>query len=208
MKVNLRRSRLSRLILVFGIGLFCSISVFSQQFSFGIVGGASLTSDFVDKTVHPYTFSRTYSTAKDYIVGPMIGVALSRNVSVELDALYRSMNFTSETISSDGTVGNVSPNTVVTWEFPALLQYKFKESALPIRPLLEVGPSFRSSGNLNGTSPSILGITAGAGIETHFWKLRVTPQLRYTRWRADKLNLPWQAITKQDQLELLVSFSF
>jgi hypothetical protein len=185
--------------------MLCPVSGFAQRFSFGIVGGGSLTNDFVDQT---FQSIRTYPTAKDYIVGPMVAVALPDSLSIEADALYRPTNFTFAAVFPDGTLGSVSPSTVITWEVPVLAQYKFKRSAWPIRPLIEVGPSFRASGNLNGSSPSIYGVTAGAGIEGHFWRLRVTPQLRYTRWAADHLDLPWAARTKQDQLELLVSLSF
>jgi hypothetical protein len=203
--VKLKRSESSRLVLVVALGILCSGSVCAQRFSLGIVGGGSLTDDFVDQTVESI---RTYSTAKDYVVGAMFASALSDSFSVEIDALYRPMNFTSALVLPDGTLGSVSPATVITWEFPVLAQYKFKVPAPPIRPLVELGPSFRASGNLNGSSPSIYGVSTGAGMEVPFWKLRATPQLRYTRWAADHVDLPWDARTKQDQLELLVGFSF
>jgi hypothetical protein len=203
--VKLKRSKSSRVVLVVTLGIVCSGSVFAQRFSLGIVGGGSLTNDFVDQTVESI---RTYSTAKDYIVGPMFAVALPNSLSIEIDALYRPTNFTFAVVFPDGRLGSVSPSTVITWEVPVLAQYKFKGSARPIRPLVEVGPSFRASGNLNGSSPAIYGVSAGAGMAVHFWKLRVTPQLRYTHWAADHVDIPWAARTKQDQLELLVSVSF
>jgi hypothetical protein len=184
--------------------LFCSGSAFAQRLSFGVVGGGSLTNDFVDQTIESI---RTYSTGKDYVVGPMIAVGLPAAFSIEVDALYRSTNFTSALVLPNGALGSVSPATVITWEIPVLAQYKFK-SGLPIRPLLELGPSFRASGNNNGSSPSNYGITAGAGLEAHFWKLKVAPQLRYIRWAADHVPLPWAARTRQDQWEVLVSLSF
>ena len=199
------RSRSSQVVFAFALGILCAASGSAQRFSFGIVGGGSLTNDFVDQTVESI---RTYSTAKDYIVGPMVAVALPGSLSIEIDALYRPTNFTFAVVFPDGTLGSVSPSTVITWEVPVLAEYKFKASAHAIRPLVELGPSFRASGNLNGSSPSVYGVSAGAGIEGHFWKLRVTPQLRYTRWAADHVNIPWAARTKQDQLELLVSLSF
>ncbi|MBV9301827.1 MAG: hypothetical protein JOY62_16530 [Acidobacteriaceae bacterium] len=190
---------------LFGLSAFCAASAFGQRFSFGVVAGGSLTSDFVDQTVEDI---RTYPTAKDYIVGPTFAVTLPATFSIEVDALYRPMHYTFAVVLPDGTLGSVSPATVITWEVPVLAQYKFRESGVPIRPLLELGPSFRVSGNLNGSSPSTYGITSGAGIEAHFWKLRVAPQLRYTRWAADHVDLPWDPRTKQSQLELLVGLSF
>lgn len=203
--MSIQRCKSSRTLVAFGLTILCSAPACAQRFSFGVVGGGSLTNDFVDRTTESI---RTYSTAKDYIVGPMVAVRLRDAFSIEIDALYRSMNFTSALVLPNGTLGSVSPATVITWEIPVLAQYTFKESNLPIRPLVELGPSFRMSGNLNGTSPSTYGVTAGVGIEARFWKLRVAPQLRYTRWAADHVDLPWDAHTRQDQLELLVGLSF
>lgn len=199
------RSRSCLVVVAFWLCLLCSGSAVAQRFSFGIVGGGSLTNDFVDQTIESI---RTYSTGKDYIVGPMFAVALPDNFSIEMDALYRPTNFTFANVLPNGTLNSVSPATVITWEIPVLAQYKIKESGLPIRPLLELGPSFRASGNVNGSSPSTYGITAGAGIEAHIWKVKIAPQLRYTHWAADHVPLPWAARTKQDQLELVVSLSF
>lgn len=195
-----------RILICLALSTFCSGPAFCQKISVGIVGGGALTTDFVPQTV-PNTPYRAHSTSKDYVVGAMLAVSLPARLSVEVDALYRPMNFADTGVLPNGTQTTVPPETVVTWEIPILLQYKFKESHLPLTPLVEVGPSFRAAGNLNGTSPSTRGITAGAGIEAHLWKLNIAPQLRYTRWAADGAHGSFVPSTKQDQLELLVSFS-
>ena len=196
-----------RVVVALALCLFCSGRAFCQHVSAGIIGGGALTRDFVPLDV-PSTPYREYSTSKDYIVGAMLAVFIPANFSLEADALYRPMNFTGTAALSNGTVTNTSPATVITWEFPILLQYRFKPYALPLSPLLEIGPSFRASGNVNGTSPSTHGVTAGAGVQAHLWRLKIEPQLRYTRWAADGAHYSFAPSTKRDQIELLVSLSF
>ncbi len=94
--------------------------------------------------------------------------------------------------------------TVVTWEFP--LSAKYTIPVRTLRPFIEVGPSFRSSGNLNGTAPSSYGGTAGLGVKGRVWKLQVGPALRYTHWASDKPLYAPQ--TKRNQVEVLVGVSF
>ena len=205
----------SRNLLASLVSLF-PISVAAQQtpqLSFGVIGGAALTDAFGHYTtgfiiglngIEP-TLSRSYSTLKDYAIGPMIEVGLPwRGLSVEIDALYRPMNLTLAGVQRDGSLIAISPATVVTWELPALVKYRFGSSFL--KPFIEAGPCFRASGNLNGSSPSIYGGTAGLGVEMHLWKLRIGPVARYIRWAADPDSAGIR--TKQNQVELLVGLSF
>src|SRR5438552_2799321 len=144
------------------------------QFSFGVIGGAALTDAFGhDNTgfiiapngIEP-TLYRSYSTLKDYAIGPMIEVGLPwRGLSVEIDALYRPMNLTLAGVGPDGSLNSISPATVVTWELPALVKYRFGSSS--VKPFIDAGPCFRGSGNRNGALPSNYGGTAGLGVETH-----------------------------------------
>ena len=179
-------------------------STFGQQLSVGFVGGASLTQDFQNASLGygnlPVLVS--YSTPKRLVAGAMLDVTLPLHFSVEVDGLYHELEFTQSAVLPKGTLNSVSPAPVVTWEFPILAKYRFSLPALS--PFIEAGPSFRAAGNLNGTSPSNHGLTIGAGIEKQLWKIRVAPQLRYTRWTRDTGGYP---VTKPDQLELLVGFS-
>lgn len=118
---------------------------------------------------------------------------------MEVDGLYRPLHYTLEFNN-----GFTAPFSVLTWELPLLAKYR-----LPLartQPFVEAGPSLRWSGNQNGSSPSHIGVTAGIGVEASWRMLRVAPAARYTRWAADDAD-PLNR-TKQDQLELLVGFSF
>ena len=175
-----------------------------QPLTFGVIGGASLTQDFQNQRVGN---TIAYSTPKRWIAGGIVEVRLPLHLSVEVDGLYHELEFTNAFIEPNGTPNSVSPAAVVTWEFPLLAKYRF---SLPIlKPFVEAGPSFRTAGNLNSTSPSSHGFTAGAGVEAHASKLRIAPQVRYTRWARDRSSpYSFAPSTVPDQAEFLVSFSF
>lgn len=189
---------------------------FAQTFSIGVIGGGALTNDFIAQTVDFTSLSptlpaypiRAYSTSKGYVAGGTLRVFLAASFAVEADVLYREMHFAQATVLPNGTLATVSPATVVTWEYPVLAEYRFKQLGLNLRPMLQLGPSFRWSGNVNGTSPSMHGITAGVGFEFNLRRLNIAPQLRYTRWAPDPLDTGASPRTKPDQLELLVGISW
>jgi hypothetical protein len=196
---------------------FCRVSpdAFGQHLSFGLVGGVSITNDFGNEATGFIVLlngevqtirSRFYSTSKDYIIGPMMELELPLHLSVEADGLYRPLNFTFAGVRPDGSLSSISPNTVVTWEFPILAKYKFPSRI--VKPFVELGPSFRSSGNLNGAAPSTYGGTLGFGVEMHVLKLKIAPVVRYTHWAADGKQYGGQPRTIRNQAEFLVGFSF
>jgi len=182
----------------------------AQRFSFGVVGGVSLTSDFgnevfgiYNQTIIPTLY---YSPSKDPIVGPMVELRLPLHLSVEVDGLYRPLNYTSADVLPDGSLNGVSPATVVTWEFPVLAKYKF--SARRVKPFAELGPSFRTAGNLNSAAPSNYGGTIGAGVEARLRKLKIAPAVRYTRWAPDHFQFGQPPRSFLNQAEFVVGFSF
>jgi hypothetical protein len=177
----------------------------AQNVSIGIVGGAGLTDDF-RREVFPifqgFPSTTNYSTPKRYIAGAMAELGLPWHFSLELDGLYRPLGYTFAGVEPDGTLNSVSPATVVTWEFPVLAKYRFAFRG--VRPFVEAGPSFRTTGNLNSTNPSHYGVTAGLGVEMHLHGLNIAPAVRYTHWAADPAH---SVQTIPNQLEFLVGFS-
>jgi hypothetical protein len=179
-------------------------SGFGQIFSFGVTGGLGLTDGLQNRAIDGYHF---YPDSKDYVVGPMVALGLPFHLSVEIDALYRPLSLDSYISLGNGVNTATAHAHVSTWEFPVLLKYKF---SFPIvKPFVELGPSFRTAGNLNGTSPSHDGVTLGGGVEVHLLKLKIAPEIRYSHWAADSTTpaglLP---LTNQNQVELLVGLSF
>jgi hypothetical protein len=183
--------------------------VHAQNLTIGVVGGGSLTDSFPTENFSGGppggpTGIRYYSSAKDYIVGVMLEYRFTPHWSVEADGLFRTLHLTFAGIEPNGTLNSISPSPVITWEFPVLAKYRF--AARKWTPLVELGPSFRTAGNLNGANPSHAGVTAGVGVELHAGKLTIAPTLRYTRWAEDhnSSDLPKSA---PNQVELIVEFS-
>jgi hypothetical protein len=135
----------------------------------------------------------------------MVEWRFSPHWSVEIDGLYRKLHFTEAFVEPNGLLNSVSPSPVITWEFPILAKYRLN---LPrLKPFAEVGPLFRTAGNLNGTNPSHTGITAGLGVELHTAGLTFAPAVRYSHWAADSVSPFINAHSKEDQLEMLVGVS-
>lgn len=210
------------------VGFSASSGVDSRPFgrlvSFGVVLGTNLTNDFqnvsypvIVQTALPdggiqsiNATSLNYSGPKSFVVGPMLEFHLPKELSVEIDAVYRPLSSTTKTVLSNGeTFGPFSSTSrIVTWQFPVLAKYKFSfpfEKRFP-KPFLELGPSFRAPQQVNFGWLSNYGITAGAGLEAHFRALRIAPAVRYTYWGPD--NPRGQSQTIRNEADLLVGFSF
>jgi hypothetical protein len=94
--------------------------------------------------------------------------------------------------------------TILTWQFPILAKYRIPN--LRMNPFIQLGPSFRASGNLNDSHPSPLGITVGLGVETKLGRAKIAPSMRYTHWTSDKnRNGP---LTFPNQVEAMIGVSF
>jgi len=86
------------------------------------------------------------------------------------------------------------------WEVPVLLKQHFAWRRL--RPFAGAGPTFRKTNLAGPVSP--YGVVAGAGIDIPWWRVRISPTVRYTHWASrysyDKVF--------QNQFEILVGASF
>jgi hypothetical protein len=184
-------------------------TAWSQHISVGLKAGIPLTgglSDFhqfeVDVTTHDY------SDSKQYIFGPMIEVRLPLSLAIEIDALYRPVNLTTDTQVIPGPLAHTSQN-LTTWEFPVLGKFRLPLAPI-VKPYVEAGPSFRKT--FSGLSwVSGKGATIGGGVELKVLKLRIAPEIRFSRWGSDAQPLTGVTFfppSKRDQAEFLVGFSF
>lgn len=187
-----------------GIPVIAALSLLSgippralaQRVSVGVTGGGYTNSDFRSSIRFYSGFPPIIvdSDAGGYIIGPALDVALNPRFSIGAEALYKPLHYRD----------SAGPATVVTWQFPVLARYR-----LPMRgitPFIEGGPSFRSAGNLNSADPSHIGLTAGAGIEKRWGRLRIAPEVRYTRWASDGRRA--DLVTRPDQIEFLVRTTY
>jgi hypothetical protein len=161
-------------------------------------------------------------TTARYVVGPALGVSLGSRFAAELSALYQPFSFRQSNvigvISSSKTTGSL-------WQFPLLLKYRILEG--PIAPYIAVGPSFQLVTNITENSITILapatvvshpqpdrrliaGFATGAGFGFSLGRLRISPEVRYTRWAAENFNFTESnhVGTNLNQVQLLVAFLF
>jgi hypothetical protein len=70
-----------------------------------------------------------------------------------------------------------------SWEFPLLLKYRTAEGL--VRPYLEGGASFNRISDINFsalTNRTAAGFVLGAGIEFNALLVKLSPEIRYTRY--------------------------
>ncbi|HVX65765.1 MAG TPA: hypothetical protein VHA11_04140, partial [Bryobacteraceae bacterium] len=186
--------RLVSYLLVLVAGQCCA-----QWIGIGVKGGVRASDD-----VSSY---EAQSESKRYAIGPMIDVALPFGFGAEVDALYRPSGFRTANGSFWGSYE--ARYRADTWEFPMLLKYRLR---LPlIKPYIEAGyaprhisGSYHSQGynvdfltgeripySIDGKwSPKAShGIVTGGGVEFGAGRLRIAPELRYTHWNNDPINL-------------------
>ncbi|MGA2260540.1 MAG: outer membrane beta-barrel protein [Acidobacteriota bacterium] len=179
---------------------------FAQSLSAGVMGGVPLTDPIWSNSNH---WPVWYSESKPYVVGPAIELRLRTRLTVEFDALYRHTGY-----RMFWQVVNVSARdkTVTdSWEFPLVARYRVFSAR--ISPIVTAGVTFRHLYNLHSIYESAItptyysqqqldsarelrtknnwGGVAGIGIETRIWKIRVLPQMRYTRWNSDAFRDPY-----------------
>jgi hypothetical protein len=177
-----------------------SLRVGGRRLEIGAVLGWSPITAFPQQVIGDVESERTR-----YLAGLTAQWRASRNLALEVDGVYKPLRVASRE-SARPTLFSV-----LTWEIPVLAKYSWTQRKWG--PFAEAGPSFRLAGNLNGYNPSHYGVTAGAGVETRAYGVHIAPALRYTRWAKDQSRYAvpsWYNYprTRQDSVELVVSFSF
>lgn len=184
-------------------------SVCAQKLAWGAKVGAPFTSELI--SVSPYSSQTTPIT-----VGPTAELLLPFGLSFEADALYKRFSFDRQS-GQIGTTG-VTSNS---WEFPLLV--KLRSPGILVRPYADGGVSFRTLQGLTQFGSSLLpggdpvelkhssntGFVLGAGLEVHLPFLRISPELRYTRWGSKTFEATGGGLaSRQNQFELLVGVTF
>lgn len=208
------------LLLLSGAGLLGA-----QPFTLGIKAGVPLTDFF--STVQSPRFGFNSNT-KRYIVGGTAELRLPAGFALELDALYRRLNY-----SSGGTLIDVFTNSATSgnaWEFPLLVKYRAGHGAA--RPFVDVGVAFDTVSGLKQTVTNTLfatnrttttttndaaelrkrvnkGFVIGAGIDLHAVLIHLSPEIRYTRWGSETFRDPASMLLNtRNQAEFLLGITF
>ncbi len=197
-----------KLLLLFLTG---TMSVLGQ-FSFGVRGGLPFTNFFQAASNPEETFN---SSATQFIVGPTVELRLPAGFGLEVDALFRHFQYNATANIADELVHNTASNA---WEFPLLVKYRMQ--GMFVRPFLDGGVAFDHwsgakqipdlvSTSGSSTSGANAGVVVGAGIELHLPLVRLTPEIRFTRWGAANVaDLGGALQSRQNQAEFLVGLTF
>jgi opacity protein-like surface antigen len=202
--------------------LFAAPFAFSGDlFSFGIKGGVPLNDAFNTVTMGDVSY---LTNTKRFVVGPEFDINLPAGFAVEVDALYRRLDFE----SSSNLVDRVEhqATTANAWDIPLLLKWRFAPMG-PVRPYVGGGPTFRGLTNIHQvanffgvgpatttttSSPSelndrfVTGFTAVAGLQLF---KHVAPEIRYTRWGWDAFSSPGTAFrSNPDQWDFMLGLTF
>jgi hypothetical protein len=144
------------------------------------------------------------SESRNYLVGPAVEVKLPLRLSVEVDALYS--RFGLRTTNGDFGSSYTQSQRANSWEFPILAKFR------PLRPVFVEGGfvprtmsgsthyesisidffsgnSKRDSGDLKTSYDASRGWIVGGGVELPLRRLRVAPEVRYTRWNDRPVDL-------------------
>jgi opacity protein-like surface antigen len=211
---------MKRLLLVFLGSLFTASLAFpGELFSFGVKGGVPLNDAFNTATSGNLQY---LSNTKRFVVGPEFDINLPLGFAVEIDALYRRLDFASN--QNLPVVFAHQATTSNAWDIPLILKWRFAPMG-PIRPYVGAGPTFRDLTNVhqvttffNGASSTstssplelndrfVTGFTAVGGIQLF---KHVSPEIRYTRWGWDSFRNPGTAFrSNTDQWDFMLGLTF
>ncbi len=201
-----------------GLLLAAPFAFSGDLFSFGVKAGVPLNDAFNTATHGELSY---LSNTKRFVVGPEFDINLPAGFAVEVDALYRRLDFESNsnlnTFEHNATTSNA-------WDIPLLLKWRFAPMG-PVRPYVGGGPTFRGLTNVHqvatffsgGTSTStsspselndrfVTGFTAVAGLQLF---KHVSPEIRYTRWGWDAFRNPGMAFrSNPDQWDFMLGVTF
>lgn len=142
--------------------------------------------------------------SRGLIGGPLLELGFDAGISVEINAVHRTIGYDYYHLFEGSVRSPWMRANIGTWQFPILFKYTLPFRGR-VRPLVEVGPSFRAVRNKYGTEPSPFGVTAGAGAELRFGKIAVAPVLRFTHWGGE--TWPHRP-TVRNQIEFVASVSY
>ncbi len=177
---------------------------YSQTFSFGVKAGVPLTNVY---TTDQIANGGASASEQRFTIGPTAEVHLPLHLSIEADALWRRSSF-----SEIGPVGYFHPS-VNDWQIPILAKYELTLG--PLHPFADGGLVYRhvslsASSLLQPTNPNTAGVAVGGGITLKLLHLRLSPEIRYTRWPTPPFSSTYAGPVSStgNQVDLLVGLTF
>jgi opacity protein-like surface antigen len=195
----------------------------AQPFSIGVKVGAPLTDAF-DAVNGRATF---LADTHRFTVGPTVELKLPFGFGIEVDALYRNLEY-----NYNSGISVIAPGDLLTakssassWQFPVLAKYRMP---IPlVKPYAVGGLAFNRLSSIKQTLTcqggcarafsdvahnSNVGVILGAGLQINALLLKISPEIRYTRWGVanfDVLGAFGSSLkSNQNQADVLVGFTF
>lgn len=198
----------------------CAGILSAQTFSVGVKGGVPLTGDL----------GSYYATSESrrYTVGPMVTAGLPLRFRLEFAALYRRVGFR----ASDGFLGGsyTERDRGNSWEFPIVVRrtlWRGVYAGIGYAPrvingsshanyvfLTSIAPEFKTFSELTlpGSWDTTHGAVSVVGIEKRVGRLHIAPEVRYTRWNKQAVDVNgsrgFSIQSTQNQVDLLVGIRF
>ncbi|HSW49233.1 MAG TPA: outer membrane beta-barrel protein [Bryobacteraceae bacterium] len=195
-----------------------SSAAMAQGFSFGVKGGVPITD-----ALKVLDRSRYLSDRAPYVIGPAVELRLFGGLSAEADLFYRRVKYAS---TSQGAAAGSTRTSGQIWEVPVLAKYRAPGDLA--RPFLTAGLSYRrmarfrqrmftagsSSVETSADPPelsgrSTAGATVGGGLELSLPLIRISGELRYTRWGSSSIRSALGGLASQlNQADFLLGILF
>ncbi len=184
--------------------LAAASTAFPQGLSFGLKAGYPFKDVFNNRSTPAALIS---PASGRFTIGPVLELHLPLRTSIEFDVLYRPAEFRRQPLAG----GTLSKVTAGEWRFPLLLKYRFSEGF--VTPFLGGGVAWQHLSGIDDpalTTGTKSGGVAAAGLEGKLPFIRVSAELRYTRWGAATVGNVITGIkqTGLNQAEALVGFTF
>lgn len=185
----------------------------AQLIGLGVKGGVPL-SDALETSRQGNL--RYLANTERWTVGPAVELRLPLRLSVEFNALYRRFDYELATNADPA-----SQTRAASWQFPVLAKYRLLPG--PLAPYISAGPSFlritdisnigqvlRSSNPPELEDRSNVGAAIAGGVQLRVGRLRITPEIRYTRWARENFrdNLFDLLRFNRNQADFLIGFIF
>jgi len=172
----------------------------------GLRAGIPLTDAFDQVATPGFSFE---NATKRFTIGPSAEILLPFGLGFEADVLYRKtdMNVT----RTDGDSSVTQEKSVRVWEIPLFAKFRFP--GLGLRPFVSGGGSYRSFGTfptlVTNLKDSGWGFVLGGGLEIKVKRVRISPEIRFTRWGSGEKSSGATVLKfNRNQLDFLVGVTF
>lgn len=170
------------------IVVFLCAPLSAQLIDWGVKGGVP----FNDAVKAAGTFSSNFSR---WTVGGVVEVNLPAGLGLEFDALYRRTGYSTSTAFTSGSI-----------EFPLLVKYKFPGKIAQL--YVDGGFVFRRIGDIPLLQDAnSKGFVVGVGYRYNLKLIKISPELRYTRWGNEPFSIP-NLKSARNQTEFLIGITF